>query len=134
MHPAFYRDIRISDAGRQELSDRTEEEDVTRQDLPPLLEGIFQLLEYRILQYRINNEHQSGEDPSEKSSRAFVLKQRLQSGQGRRRSSSLGIVWKVEGGFSGCHPGIDDPNRIRDEDGGAASDRAGNHRLERRES
>jgi len=76
MHPAFHRNIRIRNPRRQQLPHRPQEEHIQRLHLPPSLQHIPQLLEDRILQYRVHNQHQRRQHARKKCRRAFVSKKR----------------------------------------------------------
>lgn len=53
VHPALHCDVGVSDTCGEEFSDCTQVEGVSWHDPSPLLQHILELLEYRILQYRI---------------------------------------------------------------------------------
>lgn len=58
MHPALDRDVRISDAGREEFTDGAYEKRIPWKNVPSsLFERVFQLFEDGILQDRIDDEY-----------------------------------------------------------------------------
>jgi len=76
MHPALHRNIRIRNPRRQQLAHRPQKEHIQRLHLPSFLEDILQLLEDRILQYRIHNQHQRRQHTREQSRGTLVSEKR----------------------------------------------------------
>lgn len=139
MHPALHRNIRIRDPRRQQLPHRPQEEHIQRLHLPPSLQHIPQLLEDRILQYRVHNQHQRRQHARKQCRGAFVSKKReegpdcswlFRGGRGLECGEFFFVGGGGEGGRTGGHARIDDPDGVRDEHGGGAGEGAGEHGLE----
>lgn len=77
MHSALDCDVRIRDARRQQLPDCSKVKRVSRQDSSSsFLERILQLLKYRVLQNRIDDEYQGGQYTRKECGRAFLAEER----------------------------------------------------------
>lgn len=138
MHLALDGDIRISHAGRKQLTSRAQEESQSGRHLPPLLDGILHLLEEGILQDGVDNQHQGRDDTGEQSLGALILEesQKGADGAGLLGGGSTGQSLILAFGGSGLacgHARVDDPDGVGQNDGGGAGDGAGDHRLNGRE-
>ena len=137
MHPALHRNIWVRDTSRQQLAKRSKKECVSWRNSSPLLKHIFQLFKYCVLQYRIYYQNERRQHPCEKCSGTISFKKFRQSCEARWFSSWLvghrGRYGKVRRGeirLGGCHPRVDNPYWIRNEDSGAASDSSSDHRFD----
>jgi hypothetical protein len=94
------------------------------------------LLEESVLENRVDNEDKSRDDTREKSLRTLVLEEQQQSADGagslgRLRLAGLEILLLL---LLACSDsGVDDPDRVGDDDGGRTSDRTSNHGFNGRE-
>ncbi|QBZ60971.1 hypothetical protein PoMZ_07917 [Pyricularia oryzae] len=123
-------------------------------DTAPLLDRILELLEQRVLKDGVDNENQRRHDATEQRLGTLVPQQRQQRGHGPRRGLDLGplddarlrLVCPVgQALFCGLfivgsprdllfprgHACVDDPDGVRDEDGGGPGEGAGQHGLDR---
>ena len=71
MHATLNRDVRIRNTRRQQFPNRPQKKHVPRGRFSPLLQHVSQLLEDGVLQYRIDDENESGQDAGEKRLGAF---------------------------------------------------------------
>ena len=135
MHPALDGDIRVRDARGEELAEGAEIEGVGRGDTALLLEHVLQLLEDGVLQDGVDDEDEGGHDAGEEAQRALIADDGEQGGQGGGRSGGLCAREHllVGLGLARRHARVDDPDGVGDEDGCAARDGAGDHRLDRGE-
>lgn len=91
MHPALHGDVRVSNTGRQQLTNSAEKESVAGRHPPPLLEDILELLENGVLQDGVDDQDQRRQHAREERCRTLGLEE---LGQSRQR-----------GGFPGPFPG-----------------------------
>jgi hypothetical protein len=132
MHPALKRNIRIRNRRREQLSQRTQQERNKWRYPPLLLEHILQLLENGILQNGIDDQHQCGHNTREQRRRPLILQQRKQRPDRRRGLNGLRARQRRIGDtpLPRRHSRIDDPDRVREQDGCGASNGACGHRLQ----
>lgn len=139
MHLALDRNIRIRHTGRKQLSSRTKEERQRSRHLPPLLHSILHLLKQRILQNRVNNQHQRGHHTGKQGLGSLILEQRQQcadSGRllGRRGARQRGVFSTLaflgSSSLARGHARVDHPDGVGQDDGGGAGDGAGDHALD----
>jgi hypothetical protein len=137
MRPTLDRNIRISNARRRQLPDRTQIKRVRRRHAPPLLERVLQLLENGVLKNWIDDEDERGQHASEERSRALVADQRH---EGPDRGGCF-LLWTLLAPrerillmlFPRRHPCIHHPDGIRQQDRRRPGDGACDHALDRRE-
>lgn len=128
MHLTLDSDVGVSDGGGKELSESTQEEGNARGDLAPLLDRILHLLKKSVLKNGVDDQHESWDDTREEGLRSLILEkgqQRAQCAGGLRRSTGLGVGLLCTGG----DPGVDDPDRVCDNDGGRSSKGTSKHGL-----
>ncbi len=134
MHPRFNRDIWVSDAGGEELPERTQKESDERADTLLLLplNHILQLLEDGVLQNWVDDQHQRWHHTGEQSSWALLSHQR------QERINSGWCHWcrrAWEGGLrrralASSHSCVDYPDWVGEEDRGRSSYGASHDRLD----
>ena len=137
MHLALDRDVRVGDAGGEELAEGAEHEGDGGRDAAPLLDRVLHLLKQGVLQDRVDDEHQGGHDAREEGLGPLRLEQVQEGADGGRllglggaaRESRGGVV--LGGRLAGGHARVDDPDGVGQDDGGGAGDGAGDHALDR---
>jgi hypothetical protein len=133
MHPALHRDVRVGDAGREQLAQGAEVEGVLGCDPALLLEEVLHLLEHGVLQDGVDDEDKRGRDTSEQTQRALVADQSEQGsecrGRLRRRAARQDLLVRL--GFARRHACVDDPDGVCEQHGGRPGDGACDHGLDR---
>lgn len=136
---ALDSNVRVRDARREQLAQRTEVKTIGRGDAPALLDHALQLLEDGVLQDRVDDEHERRQHASEQSSRALITDDGEQGRDGARGSAllRLALVARQHGlvalRFASRHARVDDPDGVRHHNGRAAGDGASSHGLQRRQ-
>lgn len=132
MHPALHRDIRIGNPCCHQLPNCAKEKHIAGQNsATSLLQNIFQLLENRILQNRVDDEDERGENTGEERCGTFFSEEGKEGRDGgglARRLSGRGRIGGGGRGSSG-HARVNHPNRVCDEDRSAAGQGASDHRF-----
>lgn len=132
MHPRLDRDVRVGDAGGDQLAQRAEQEGDEGRDAPLLLQHVLQLLEDRVLQDGIDDEDERRHDAREQRLRPLLLEQRGQRADGARRLRCR-RAWQRRPRVRALprrHARVDDPDRVGEEHRRGAGDGAGHHGLE----
>lgn len=146
VHLALDGDVRVGDGSGEQLAQRAQEESHggCRVPLAPRLVDVLHLLEERVLQDGIDDEHQRGDDAAEQGLRPLLTQQRHQRAQGRG-GLGPGLLLGRDGAGAAAldhdllrrlkrlaprrHPRVDDPDRVRQDHGGGARERARHHRF-----
>lgn len=138
MHAALHRDIRVRDTRRQQLAQRTYQEDVERPQFPPLLHHLLQLLKDGVLQDRVDDQHQRRHHAREQRQRPFLPDERQE--RTHRRGSLLGRrAWNerlvgLRVALARRHARVDDPDGVREQHRRRPSNGTRDHTLKGRET
>lgn len=134
MHPALERDVRVRNRSGQDLAQSTKVERILGRHPSATLHYVLQLLEDSVLEDRIDHQDEGGEDAREQCPGTFLaeeIPQGLERRTGllgtRARQSLLGFI------LPRCHPRVDDPDRVREEDCCTSRKCASDHGLNGRE-
>lgn len=137
VHPALDSNVRVGDAGSQQLAQRTKVERILGCDPPPLLQHLLQLLEDGVLQDRVDDQDQRRHDASEQARGALIADEGEERAKRRwrlLRGCRCARERLVGGfGFARRHARVDDPDGVGHEDGCAAGEGACHHGLDRGE-
>lgn len=133
MHLSLDGNVRVGDGSSKQLAQGAEEEGDSRSHLATLLNCVLELLEESVLENRVDNEDKSRDDTREKSLRTLVLEEQQQSADGagslgRLRLAGLDVLLLLL--LASGDSGVDDPDRVGDDDGGRTSDSTSNHGLD----
>lgn len=143
VHLALDGDVRVGYRRGEQLADGAEDEGDGWGDVvpaPPLVR-VLHLLEQGVLQDGVDDQHERGHDAAEERLRAFVAQQGHQGAEGSRLFILLLRAGATSGGLTldlvldlapaRGHAGVDDPDGVREDDGGGAGEGAGDHGLDR---
>lgn len=149
MHLALDGDIGVRDGSSEELAEGAEAEGHGGRDvaLTAGLEDVLHLLEERVLQDGVGNEHKRGDDAAEQRLRALLAQQREQRAERRggprfpfprrRDGGAAALDHELARGLEGLaarrHARVDDPDRVREDHRRGPRERARDHGLDRRE-
>lgn len=138
MHPALDRNIRVRNTRSKQLAQSPEQKDHERCNASLLLNQIFELLEYGVLQNRVDDQHQSRHDTSKQCRRPLLPHQGKKCANCSRSLLSLLATQQrlvaLLVPLPGCHACVDNPYRIGKENCCAAGKRAGHHALSGRQA
>ena len=132
MHPALHRDVRVGNTRSEQLAQGAHVKRILGSDPPLLLEEVLHLLEHGVLQDGVYDEHQGWGHAGEQAQGSLLANQREQRGErggrfGGRGAGQHGLVRLV---LARRHARVDDPDGVREEDGGRAGDGACHHRFD----
>lgn len=135
VHPALDRDVRVCDAGCEQLAQGTEVESILGRDSALLLEEVLHLLEHGVLQNGVDDEDKRRRDTGEEAQRALLADQGEQGaerrGRGLRRRAGQDLL--VGLGLARRHARVDDPDGVCEQHRGGPGDGARDHGFDRRE-
>lgn len=134
VHLALDGDVRIRHGRSKQLAQGSKNKRNGGRHLPLPLHGILHLLEERILENGVDDEHQRRDDSGEQGSRALLLQQGHERPQGGRALAASATVATggLEVGLLAARGDarVDDPDGVGDDDGGRAGNGAGDHGLD----
>lgn len=136
VHLRLDGDVRVGDAGGEELAEGAQDKGDAGGDAALLLDHVLHLLKEGVLQDGVDDEDEGGDHAAEQGLGPLLLEEGEQGADGGRAALPLGA--RLAGALlllnvllARRHARVDDPDGVGEDDGGGAGEGAGHHGLDR---